>query len=378
MEPVQRERSGSSASVKRRRGPEEEEESEVELMDMEDIRVKMREELEEFLMKEGNRFSRDASMFVLRRYRKLEAMLVAAEIRIAKMNGQLEVLEKRKPVAEEKPSYADMLVKNAPKVGKRRVLSRDPEKVILAYPQDEEATDSEETKKVIKETIVPKQTGIQFRAVRKIQKGGVAIETGTRQAAAKVREALSRVPTLRCADPRRRLPRMQIFDVERDMTLEDLHEYMYSQNLEDKGVSLDEIKKVVKLCFKTGRRDLPVCNWVIEVSPDIRMALLEEGRVYLDFAACRVVDFLAISRCFKCLGYGHSEKTCKSKGGDVCSHCGKGGHLRKDCPHSKDKPACANCLAAKKPSDHRVGTLECPMYRRLVEQMISITDYGKA
>lgn len=274
-------------------------------------------------MKDTNRFSKEAALFVLRRYRKIEAMLMNMEVQAAKMKGQIEAYEKKIPHTAEKPSYADLLVKNAPRVGKRRVPARDPEKVVLAYPQDDEATDSEETKKVIKEAIVHKQAGIQFRAVRKIQKG-VAIETGTKQAAVKVREALSRVPTIRCTDPRRRLPRVQIYDVDQDIKMEDMHEYLYTQNLSDKGITQDEIKKTVKLCFKTGRRDLPVCNWVIQVSSEMRVALLEEGRVYLDFAACRVVDFLAVARCFKCLGYGHSEKNCKNEGVNVCSHCGKG------------------------------------------------------
>lgn len=372
------ERSGSGSSVKRRRGQQEEQEEAEDVMDIEDTRAKLREELEDYLMWDTNRFSKESALFVLRRYRKIESILVSMELKVTRLKGQLDTYERKMATPQEKPSYSEILIKNAPRVGKKRVVARDPESVVLAYPQDEEVTDSEETKKVIKETIVPKQEGIQFRAVRKITKGGLAIETGTKEAAINVREALARVPSIKCADPRRRLPRMQIFDVEQDMKMEDFHDFLYTQNLVDKGISLDDINKNVMLCFKTGRRDLPVCNWVIEVTPEMRVALLEEGRVYLDFAACRVVDFLAVARCFKCLAYGHSEKNCKKDGGNVCSHCDKGGHLRKDCHRIDEKPACINCLAAKKPSDHRVGTIDCPMYTRLVEQRISLTDYGRA
>lgn len=79
----------------------------------------------------------------------------------------------------------------------------------------------------------------------------------------------------------------------------------------------------MRIRFKMGRRDINVVNIVMEVSPKIREILLQEGRAYIDFAACRVADHLAISRCFKCKAYGHIAKYCKKAiGNNVCSHCG--------------------------------------------------------
>ena len=97
---------------------------------------------------------------------------------------------------------------------------------------------------------------------------------------------------------------------------------MYKQNLEESGVKRTEMADGFLICYKTGRRDLPVGNLVVEVSPKIRETLLDAGRVYIDFAACRVVDHLSVTRCYRCQGYGHGVKFCKKS---VCSHCGKVG-----------------------------------------------------
>ena len=86
---------------------------------------------------------------------------------------------------------------------------------------------------------------------------------------------------------------------------------MYKQNLEEAGVKRTEMAEGFRICYKTGRRDLPVVNLVVEVAPKIRETLLDAGRVYIDFAACRVVDHLSVTRCYRCQGYGHGVKFCK-------------------------------------------------------------------
>ena len=255
-------------------------------------------------------------------------------------------------------------------------MPRDAEKVILVYHKDETKTDSEETKKALKEVIAPKDLGIQPRAIRKVQKGGVVVESGTRRGAQKIREIAGRVEKLKIAAPRKILPKILVYDLDRELTDEDIGEYMFKQNLVEAGVKRAELAEGFRICYRTGRRDLPVVNLVVEVSPKIREILLDAGRVYIDFAACRVVDHLSVTRCYRCQGYGHGVKFCKKPEGEcVCSHCGKVGHYFRNCNVGGENPSCANCLAAKKPSDHRVGTSECPIYKRLVAQRVSMTQY---
>ena len=113
-------------------------------------------------------------------------------------------------------------------------------------------------------------------------------------------------------------------------------------------VKRTEMEEGFRICYRTGRRDLLVMNLVVEVSPKIRDVLLDAGRVHIDFAACRVVDHLSVT-----VGYGHGIKQCKKPEREcVCSHCGKVGDDFRTCNVVGEKPSCANCLAAKKPSDH--------------------------
>lgn len=86
--------------------------------------------------------------------------------------------------------------------------------MVLVYPTDEAKTDSEETRKVMKQVLAPKMTGIQIRGLKKLQKGGIAIETGNKIAAHKVREMAAKTDIIKCSVPRRVLPKFLIYDVD--------------------------------------------------------------------------------------------------------------------------------------------------------------------
>lgn len=95
-------------------------------------------------------------------------------------------------------SYAGV-TKMPLKIGKKIVVPQDAQKVVLVYPKYEQITDSEVTKKIVKEVLAPKEQGIQIRAVRKVQKGDLAIESGTKKCAQKIREIATNNERLRAA-----------------------------------------------------------------------------------------------------------------------------------------------------------------------------------
>lgn len=70
-----------------------------------------------------------------------------------------------------------------------------------------------------------------------------------------------------------------------------------------------------------------------------------------------------ISRCFKCLAYGHFAAKCKAAE-SLCETSGLPGHKKEDCP-SKSSPKCANCVRSKrKDLNHHVKSRVCPEYER--------------
>ena len=146
---------------------------------------------------------------------------------------------------------------------------------------------------------------------------------------------------------------IQIFDVDTDLSEEELKECLYKQNLEDAGFTEQQVKGDLKFRFRTGRRNEEICNWVVVCSTKIRDELITKQRVYIDFASCRVVDYLAVARCYMCQEYGHTQKFCIGKGKQICSHCGQEEHAFRECEKREQAPVCVVCRAAKKPANHR-------------------------
>ena len=337
--------------------------------------VQIRSELEEFLFNDSNKINKLSAKNILGFFSRLEQENINLRVRVAKLEGQL--LERRLETREtaRAKTFADVAAAPRPKIGKKEVVPKSIEKTVLVYPTDETKEDSDEVKRSIKEIIKPKEDGWQIRAMRKVRKGGVAVEAGSVKTITKIKEVVSTKPNIKCVEPSRRQPMVQIYDVDNDLTEEELKKCLYKQNLEDAGISEKQVRDEVKFRFKTGRRSEDICNWVVECPPKIRDELISRQRIYIDFASCRVADYLAVARCYMCQEYGHTQRFCTGKGKQICSHCGQEGHAFRDCEKREQAPVCVVCKAAKKPANHRCGTRECPIYLRALMRKVAMTNY---
>lgn len=154
--------------------------------------------LTEYLNTQCTRLSREQQTGVIEIFNKIEKVVYEEMERRATAEGilrgyQMATAQKQ---AEQPTQMGYSAAVKAPKVGKRPVEKRDPECVVFMYPADESKTDAEETKRLVKETLAPKEK-LQIRAFRKVTKGGVAVEAGTKIGATKIKELASRVPTFR-------------------------------------------------------------------------------------------------------------------------------------------------------------------------------------
>lgn len=168
--------------------------------------------------------------------------------------------------------------------------------------------------------------------------------------------------------PSQILPRAVIYDVPREMEPKDIQASIKKQNAS--RISKEEAEGI-KFCFKTGRKDTEEANWVVEVSPKTREKLLS-GKLFIGWNACKVRDFVALSRCYKCQGFGHIAKHCK-RSTETCGHCASQGHDVKSCPNKTKPLTCANCAHAGKKSDHAASSKDCLMYRAALERIVSST-----
>lgn len=127
---------------------------------------------------------------------------------------------------------------------------------------------------------------------------------------------------------------------------------------------LNEVCAISTINYKSGKRVAKSCNYVIEVPPHDRKALIiTKDRVFINWSSCPVRDLTLVTRYFKCQQYGHATKTCQEEA-STCGHCGDAGHTIKDCTKKAEPSKCATCLHFKKTSDHQTGNVDCSACRK--------------
>lgn len=117
--------------------------------------------------------------------------------------------------------------------------------------------------------------------------------------------------------------------------------------------------------FDPNRREQRMA--VLETDVTTATALLQSGRLRVGWSNCRVRVRVTVTRCHKCLGYGHLKKECKGPDrSKACWKCGKESHKAKECPSRPDNPGCYLCRDKGRPAGetaHFPGTGMCAVFR---------------
>ncbi|KAG8212656.1 hypothetical protein J437_LFUL019385, partial [Ladona fulva] len=121
----------------------------------------------------------------------------------------------------------------------------------------------------------------------------------------------------------------------KDLELEEFKDNVYNQNMKDSNIDQETFKSGFRFTFTTGCDDSKYCNRVFTVTPLIRDILLQIERVYSGWTSHYLKDYIGVTRCYKCQGFGHTAQSCCEKN-DICAHCARSGHTIEDCPR-KDK-----------------------------------------
>jgi len=235
---------------------------------------------------------------------------------------------------------------------------------LLAYPRNE-GMSSAETIDTIMAKVNPKEMGIKVSRYGPINNGGVVLELGTNEHRDKVMERLGRDLDVRL--PKKRRPKVIIYDIPKNWTDQQLSEEVYEMNFrEPGGADVEDFKANFRPLFKTGPRKVggkerSNTEWVVEVSGNMLKQLLHKGRLYHGWETSKVKEHVIIVRCFKCQRFGHFAKDCKCEV-DTCGHCAVEGHIVKDCPDLRKPPTCANCKRNKKPHNHNTKAKTCSAY----------------
>ena len=250
---------------------------------------------------------------------------------------------------------------------------------VAIYPNDK-LKSSEETKSLVQKLVNPEKIKLHVRGLRKVKNGGLIISTDSKEDIEKLKHSVQQTSSdLTFDEPHKRKPRVIIVGVPVSMNEQEVYNCIFEQNLTDKmkDLSRDQFLTAIKLSHKSGKKEAEICNYIIEVPPTIRKALIAQNRVFINWSSCPVRDFTIVTRCFKCQQYGHAAKTCKNSV-YTCGHCGEIGHSTKECTKQEQSPKCATCLVYKKPSNHKTGDVECPARKMAEQRYINSIDYGGA
>lgn len=300
----------------------------------------------------------------------------------AELKGQVRILKDERwnqPQDDNAPTYSSIVrgqrKDKIPPImarGKKVQPKNRFELLVQASDQDDNST-PEEIKVKLLSTLDPVTDGIQLKNIRRTKKG-VILETAEREHMDKLMRNAELVNEgLTATEVKKRNPRVIIYDVPADMEEARIKEALYNQNNLE-GTKKEELGEHLALKFRRGKRDEPTTNWVLEVTPKMRNILRNLDRVYIGLRRCRVMDFSAITRCYKCQGLGHVAKHCRATK-ESCGHCGEEGHKMEACKKKEAPRACALCKRIGKPSDHPANN-DCPTYNNTVEAWQQNTNYG--
>ena len=163
-------------------------------------------------------------------------------------------------------------------------------------------------------------------------------------------------------------PRLIVHGVPVELTKEEIVECIKEQNLPEDST------EVIKMTYLYPAKEKKARSCIVEVSPETRTRLLARRRINVRWSVCRVEDYVSVTQCFRCAGFGHIASACKSNA--RCSHCA-GEHIADDCT-KKDPLKCVNCSeAAIGDCSHSARDKgKCSILRKKLEHKVASINYG--
>lgn len=229
----------------------------------------------------------------------------------ARLSGQLGVLERNKTSSP--LSYARVAASGgAPELVP--VKKKKDQKILVKPKNIEECGNSEEVKMLLQKELDSCKNEIRVKFIRKLKNKAILMELNDTKDMEIIKKKLESSDKLTHVVPGRIGPRIIIYDVPKSMSEEELVKNIVSKNL--KGVVEEEdLTKEIKVLFKmksSGKyKSDNKHNVVLSVCGRVFKSLRAAGRIFVGFNSFRVDEFISLTRCFKCQGYGHTAKVCQ-------------------------------------------------------------------
>jgi hypothetical protein len=200
------------------------------------------------------------------------------------------------------------------------------------------------------------------------------IEVGSKEETDRIRTSITEKcgKELEAKAQELRNPRLVIYNIPEDMTIENATQTIREQNLE---LQLKDTDITAKLIYRMKRNTR---NLVIEVNSQTWKKIMNT-RMKIGWVICNVADYIHINRCFKCSRYNHRLADCR--GEETYPLCAERHKLR-ECTSLQDDFKCINRMIYNKynPSknictNHSSLDKNCPSLQALLMKYKQNTDY---
>ena len=251
----------------------------------------------------------------------------------------------------------------------------DKEKHVILIENDEDenkAYTDQKWNEVVSKNISKKLKGIPVDKTSVNREGKGCMFFPSKDAQEKAKQALDNDFKVVTSSKAKRsvLPKLKIFNV--DINDKDiLKNCILEKNPEISGL-LNNISK--HSVFDVILIDATRKYAIVKVTPDVRAAILNKGRVYVGMQGLSVKDHFYPLQCYACQKFGHKQGSpeCeKANGATTCLYCGKDDHKSKDCKVKKDidQHECSNCVNSgneryKNNARHTATSFKCPFVIR--------------
>ena len=251
-------------------------------------------------------------------------------------------------------------------------MDKSESKIFKMHVKSKNNQSTEYIKTLIKTKLNPVEMKVGINAMKALKNGHVLIESANKEEIATICSSINEKCglELEANASKLRKPRMIIFNVPEDISVENASGGIVAQNPE-LNLSANEI--IPKFIFEDRKK---MKNLIIEVNSETRN-IIKGKRLKIGWNICNNDDYLKISRCFKCSKYNHRAKDCHAE--VTCPKCA-GNHTLRECRSQQLK--CINCCNYNKynkndvvDENHSSLDSSCKCYQMMLKRYIANTDY---
>lgn len=303
--------------------------------------------------------------------KQLDAVSMKKEQLLIKV---IEATQSVKPT-NSKPLYTEIL--------KKTPQEKNPEcNVLIQMETEREDTDCVEA---LKSKLDLPEIGAGVSKVRSLGNKKILLTMPDKTDKEKIENRLKQIEGVRTMGLR--APQLSIIlkSIHSHVKLEHIPNLMLRQNdeLRKAYTDLEEWEKAIIHKREIQRNGSKTKNVVMKVEAKLYDIIVKQEKVRIAWQNIRVDNYIDITRCFKCQGYGHIAKHCELKEPVmICSYCAEH-HLPKDCPvkNEPNKHACHNCiripaLGTLSSTPHNSLSSHCPVYRHAQRtQLLKVQHY---